>query len=76
MNNMTDPRAAAATTAGAYITSGSVALFGHSLNDIALFIGIACAVTTAVVNWYYQRRQTHAIERRERGIEQMLNAAE
>lgn len=56
---MSDPK----TTAAAYASSGGAIFFGtYTVNEIAAIVGGLCAVVTCALNWYYQRRQTKAIE--------------
>lgn len=56
---MSDPK----TSATAYLSSGAAVIFGLSANELAAYIGAACAVATFVVNWYYKRQHLKLISR-------------
>ncbi|WP_019646955.1 holin [Novispirillum itersonii] len=40
-----------------YVTGLSVAGFGLSVNELAALGGLAVAVLTALINWYYRRAE-------------------
>ena len=53
------------STWGAYVTSLGTALFGSlTLQDAALYVGIATSIGTFVVNWYYKNREASRHEGR------------
>lgn len=52
------------TTVAAYSTSGSLMVFGVTMNDLALIVGMFFALATFVLNWYYKHQQLKMIERR------------
>jgi hypothetical protein len=39
-----------------YSVSGVLTVFGMSLNDIALILGILLGVATFLINWYYKHK--------------------
>lgn len=41
-----------------YTASGSLVIFGLSLNDLALLIGIITGVGTFFINWYYTAKRS------------------
>lgn len=45
------------TTPLAYITNGSLVVFGVAMSDWALLVGMLCGVFTAYVNWKYKRKE-------------------
>lgn len=46
------------TSMGAYLTSLCTAIFGGlTLQDVALWVGIATSIATFLVNWYYKERE-------------------
>ena len=49
------------TTIAAYVTSGFAFLVGWALDNPSQAVAIVCAVFTAVVNWYYQRKRTQIL---------------
>ena len=52
------------STIAAYSASGSLMIFGMTMNDIALIVGMFFAAATFVLNWYYKHQQLKTIERR------------
>ncbi len=44
------------TTPLAYSTSGSLVVFGFTLSDISLLIGIILGIATFLLNWYYKAK--------------------
>ncbi|MCB4358433.1 HP1 family phage holin [Quatrionicoccus australiensis] len=57
---MSDPK----TTVASYAASAGAVVFGLTANEIAAYVGMACAVATFVVNWYYKRQHLKLIESR------------
>lgn len=57
---MSDPK----TSVISYASAGSAVLFGLTANELAAYIGAACAVATFAVNWYYKRQHLKIIEAR------------
>jgi uncharacterized membrane protein YphA (DoxX/SURF4 family) len=39
-----------------YATSGTLMIFGFSLSDCALILGMILGVATFAVNWYYKAK--------------------
>lgn len=52
------------STIAAYSSSGSLIVFGVTMNDLALIVGMVFALATFILNWYYKHQQLKAIERR------------
>ena len=61
------------STIAAYSASGSLMIFGMTMNDIALIVGMFFAAATFVLNWYYKHQQLKTIERRVNQPFQTLN---
>lgn len=57
---MSDPK----TSVASYAASAGAVVFGLTANEIAAYVGMACAVATFVVNWYYKRQHLKIIESR------------
>lgn len=47
-----------AATVASYTTSGSLVVFGLSMNDFAAVVGIALGLATFCINWYYQAKRS------------------
>ena len=55
---LNDPSTHKAISTVAYSSSGATAAGGFlSANEIAIGVGILCALCTAIVNWYYRAKQ-------------------
>jgi len=57
---MSDPK----TSIASYSTSAAAVIFGLAANELAAYVGMACAVLTFAVNWYYKRQHLKIIEAR------------
>jgi len=55
---MHDPK----TTVASYTASGGLIFFGMSANDFAVLAGLALAVGTFLINWYYKHQHLKIIE--------------
>ena len=44
------------TTPLAYSTSGTLMVFGFTLSDLALLVGILTGLGTFIINWYYKAK--------------------
>ena len=44
------------TTPLAYSTSGSLVVFGFTLSDLSLIVGILLGIATFMLNWYYKAK--------------------
>ena len=50
----------------AYSTSGTLMVFGFTLNDIALIVGIVTGLATFIINWYYKAKDDKRKEQNSR----------
>lgn len=48
--------ASAIASKSAYTVSGVLVLFGFTLNDIALILGMILGIATFFLNWYYKHK--------------------
>jgi hypothetical protein len=39
-----------------YTASGTLMIFGFSLNDFAIILGMIIGVATFIINWYYKHK--------------------
>ena len=51
-------------TIASYSASGSLIVFGVSMSDLALIVGMFFAAATFILNWYYKHQQLKTLERR------------
>lgn len=55
--------AAAMATKAGYTSAAVVTIFGWTLSDIGIAVGILTTIAMAALNWYYQRKR-HQLEMR------------
>ena len=54
------------TTPLAYSTSGTLMVFGFTLSDLALLVGILTGLGTFIINWYYKDKDDKRKEQNSR----------
>ena len=59
-------RAAGISGKVTYAAAATTTVFGMTLNDMAIIVGIVATIVTAGVNWYYRAKHARLAEERMR----------